>query len=330
MRKFVNDPQNVVTEEIQGLTALYPQILRNIEGTGVVTRTDSPVKGKVGLASGGGSGHEPLHAGYVGKGMLDAAVAGAVFTSPPPDQILTAIFAVDGGRGVLLIIKNYSGDIMNFQLAEQLATASGIEVSHVVVNDDVAIKAQENRRGVAGTVLVHKIAGAKAEAGASLEEVKTLAEQAISNIRTMGVALSSCINPAVGKPIFSLGENEMEIGIGIHGEAGVERMEIQTADRVADMLYQRVTDDLGLQKEEEVFALINGMGGTPLMELQIVSRKVCALLSSDKIRIFRALAGNYCTSLEMAGFSLSLLRVDEEMRQMLLAPQLTPSFPNLV
>jgi dihydroxyacetone kinase-like protein len=305
-------------------------LLRNIEGTGVVVRTDSPVKGTVALVSGGGSGHEPLHAGYVGKGMLSAAVAGAVFTSPARDQILTAINSVNGGNGVLLVIKNYSGDLMNFKLAEQLVSTSGIKVSHVVVNDDVAIKSRENRRGVAGTVLVHKIAGAKAEAGAELDEVKKIAERVISNMGSVGVALSSCTNPAVGKPIFTLGENEMEIGIGMHGETGVARMELQDADKIAEMLYRRVADDLELKRGDEVFVMINGMGGTPLMELYVVARKICDLLESDGIKRFRAIAGNFATSLEMAGFSLTLLKVDVEMKQMLLAPQTTPAFPVLV
>jgi len=231
---------------------------------------------------------------------------------------------------VLLIIKNYSGDIMNFRIAEELATASGIEVSHVIVNDDIAIREPENRRGVAGTVLVHKIAGARAETRAALDDVRKIADRVISNVRTMGVALSSCINPSVGRPIFSIGENQMEIGIGIHGEAGVERTEIATADTIAEILYTRVSSDLGLKKGEEVFLLVNGMGGTPLMELLIVSRKVREMLNWDGISVFRATAGNYVTSLEMAGFSLSLLRVDEEMKQMLLAPQSTPAFPTIV
>jgi phosphoenolpyruvate---glycerone phosphotransferase subunit DhaK len=330
LKKFVNDPGNVVTEELEGLAALYPRILRTIGGTGITVRIDSPVKDKVVLVSGGGSGHEHLHSGYVGKGMLDAAVSGAVFSAPPPDQILRAISSVNGGCGVLLIIKNYSGDIMNFRIAEELAVASGIDVSHVIVNDDIAIKEPENRRGVAGTVLVHKIAGAKAETGATLDDVRNLADRVISNVRTMGVALSSCINPSVGRPIFSIGENQMEIGIGIHGEAGVERMEIASADTIAEILYRRVSSGLGLKKGEEVFLLVNGMGGTPLMELLIASRKVIEMLKLDGIRVFRATAGNYVTSLEMSGFSLSLLRVDEEMKQMLLAPQSTPAFPTIV
>jgi len=328
LKKFVNDPQNVVTEEIQGLVNLYPNSLRSIDET-VVIRADSPVNGKVVLVSGGGSGHEPMHSGYVGKGMLDAAVAGAVFTAPTPDKILAAINSASSGKGVLLVVTNYAGDVMNFKLAEQLA--SGVDqVEHVIVNDDVAIKARENRRGVAGTILVHKIAGAKAESGASLDEVKKLGERVISNVRSMGVALSSCTNPTVGKPIFTLGENEMEIGIGVHGEAGVERRELQSADRVVDLLYRRVSEDLGLRKGEEVFVLVNGMGGTPLMELLVAARKVSELLSNDGIRKFRGMVGNFVTSLEMAGFSLSLLRVDEEMKGLLLAPQNTPAFPNLV
>ncbi|HXQ93258.1 MAG TPA: dihydroxyacetone kinase subunit DhaK, partial [Nitrososphaerales archaeon] len=222
------------------------------------------------------------------------------------------------------------GDIMNFRIGEELATASGIEMSHVIVNDDIAIREPENRRGVAGTVLVHKIAGARAETRAALDDVRKIADRVISNVRTMGVALSSCINPSVGRPIFSIGENQMEIGIGIHGEAGVERTEIATADTIAEILYTRVSSDLGLKKGEEVFLLVNGMGGTPLMELLIVSRKVREMLNWDGISVFRATAGNYVTSLEMAGFSLSLLRVDEEMKQMLLAPQSTPAFPTIV
>ena len=330
MKKFVNNPEDVVTEEIQGLAALHPNSLRNIEGTGVITRIDSPVENKVALVSGGGSGHEPMHAGYVGRGMLDAAVAGPVFTAPGPDQIITAINSVQSGRGVLLIVTNYAGDVMGFKLAEELASSSGIEISHVIVNDDVAIKSPESRRGVAGTILVHKIAGAIAESGAGLQEVSAIAQQVISNMATMGVALSSCTNPTVGRPIFSLGENEMEIGIGIHGEAGVERMQLQSADKIAEMFYQRVSDELRLKKGEEVFVLVNGMGGTPLMELLVTSRKVCELLGANGIKRFRAIAGNFVTSLEMAGFSLSLLRVNETMKQMLLAPQSTPAFPVLV
>jgi dihydroxyacetone kinase-like protein len=329
MKKFLNDPSNVVTEELQGLTRLYPTLLRVVEGTGIVVRNNSPVNGKVALVSGGGSGHEPLHSGYVGRGMLDASVAGAVFAAPPPVQIVRAISLVNGGRGVLLIIKNYSGDIMSFGLAEEAASAAGIKVSHVVVNDDVAIASHEDRRGVAGTVLVHKIAGAKAESGASLEEVKEIAERVISNVRTMGVALSSCTNPSVGRPIFSLGEHEMEIGIGIHGEGGVERREIASADNIAEILYGRVASDLELKKNEEVFLFVNGMGGTPLMELYIFSRRITELLHKDGITVFRAAAGNFVTSLEMAGLSLSLLRVDEEMKEMLLAPQATIAFPFL-
>lgn len=330
MKKFVNDPQDVVTEEICGLVALRPDLLRYIEGTGIVTRLDSPVNGKVALVSGGGSGHEPMHPGYVGKGMLDAAVAGAVFTAPTPDQIITAINSVHGGRGVLLIVTNYAGDVMSFKLAEQMVSASGIDVSHVTVNDDVAIKPPDNRRGVAGTILVHKIAGAKAESGADLEEVKGLAQRVISNTATMGVALSSCTNPVVGKPIFTLAENEMELGIGIHGEAGVERTAIQSADKIVEMLYRRVSSELRLKSGEEVFVMMNGMGGTPLMELLVAARKACELLDSNGIKRFRAIVGNFVTSLEMAGFSLTLLRVDDEMKHMLLAPQATSSFPVLI
>jgi phosphoenolpyruvate---glycerone phosphotransferase subunit DhaK len=327
LKKFVNDPQNIVAEQVLGIAALYPNFLRNIPGTGVLVRKDAPVKDKVALISGGGSGHEPLHSGYVGQGMLDASVAGAVFTAPAPDQILTAISSVDSGRGVLLVINNYSGDVMNFKLAEELA---GTEVSHVIVNDDVAIKSTENRRGVAGTILVLKIAGAKAETGADLQEVKKLAERVVSNLGSIGVALSSCTNPVVGRPIFSLGDNEMEIGIGVHGEAGIERMPLQSADKIAGLLYEKIATELGLQRGEEVFLLVNGMGGTPLMELFVVARKVGELLDAAGVKKFRAIAGNFVTSLEMAGLSLSLLRVDEEMKEMLLAPQATPSFPVLI
>ena len=233
MKKLINDPNQVVNDMLEGMVAAYRDRLRRLPGTNVIVRNDAPVKGKVGIVSGGGSGHEPAHAGYVGKGMLDAAVCGEVFTSPTPDQVLEAIKAVDSGKGVFLIIKNYTGDVMNFEMAAELAEAEGIRVAKVIVNDDVAVEDSTfttGRRGIAGTVFVHKIAGALAERGASLEEVEAVAKKVVQNVRSMGMALTPCTVPAAGKPGFELGENEIEVGIGIHGEPGIEKTMLKTAD----------------------------------------------------------------------------------------------------
>ncbi|CVK18528.1 dihydroxyacetone kinase subunit DhaK [Sporomusa sphaeroides] len=328
MKKIINDAEQVVEEMLQGAVLAHPQYVKRVEGFNVLVRANSPVQGKVALVSGGGSGHEPSHAGYVGRGMLDGAVAGAVFTSPTPDQVYEAVKVVDGGKGVLLIIKNYTGDIMNFEMAAEMAEADGVAVAKVVVNDDVAVENSTwttGRRGIAGTVFVHKIAGAKAETGADLAEVQRVAEKVIANVRSMGMALSPCIVPAAGKPSFTLADNEVEIGMGIHGEPGTHRESLRTADATAEHLVGKILDDLLVNAGEEVAVMINGLGGTPLMELYVVNRKVAALLAGKNINIAKTYIGNYMTSLEMAGFSVTVLKLDGELKELLLAPADTPA-----
>ncbi|HEY8346724.1 MAG TPA: dihydroxyacetone kinase subunit DhaK [Symbiobacteriaceae bacterium] len=329
MKKLINAVESVVDDMLDGLVAAYPQYVRRIPGTNVITRAGGPTPGKVGLVSGGGSGHEPAHGGFVGYGMLDSAVAGAVFTSPTPDQVFEGIKAANGGAGVLLIIKNYTGDVMNFEMAGEMAQAEGIEVASVVVNDDVAVENSTwttGRRGIAGTVLVHKIAGAKAQAGGTLQEVKAVAEKVIANVRSMGMALTPCTVPAAGKPGFELGENEVEIGIGIHGEPGTHREPLRPAKEIAEHLTQKVVDDLQLKAGEEVAVLINGMGATPLMELFIVNKAVHDFLKARGIKIYRTIVGEFMTSLEMAGCSVTVLRLDDELKELLDYPAETPAF----
>ncbi len=329
MKKIINDPNLVVQDMLKGLVAAYPNSVQQVPNTTVIARKDAPVSGKVGLVSGGGSGHEPAHAGYVGYGMLDAAVCGEVFTSPTPDQVYEAIKAVDGGNGVFLVIKNYTGDVMNFEMAAEMAQAEGIEVEQVIVNDDVAVEDSSfttGRRGIAGTVFVHKIAGAKAQAGGSLQEVKEVAEKVVANVRSMGMALSPCSVPAAGKPSFILEENEMEIGMGIHGEPGTERKAIQTADEIAAELTQKVLDDMKLTSGDEVAVMVNGLGSTPEMELYIVNGKVNELLTEKGIRIYQTFVGEYMTSLEMAGCSVTLLKLDDELKELLDAESKAPAF----
>lgn len=331
MKKIINSPENVVDEMLKGVVAAHPKYVRRLEGTNVLVRAGAP-NPKVALVSGGGSGHEPTHGGYVGIGMLDGAVAGAVFTSPTPDQVYEAIKAVDGGKGVLLVIKNYTGDIMNFEMAAEMAEAEGIKVDQVVVNDDVAVENStwtSGRRGIAGTIFIHKIAGAKAEAGAGLEEVKQTAEKVIANVRSMGMALSPCIVPAAGKASFTLEENEVEIGMGIHGEPGTHREEIRTADEIADHLLGKILEDMPLDEGAEVAVMINGLGGTPLMELYVVNRRVAEVLDTKGIKVVNTYVGNYMTSLEMAGFSITVLKLDEELKLLLDAPADTPAFVQL-
>lgn len=320
MKKLINNPNEVVTEMIEGMILAHPDKLKNLEGTSVIARKDAPVAGKVGIVSGGGSGHEPSHAGYVGKGMLDAAVCGEVFTSPTPDQVYEAIKAVDSGNGVLLIIKNYTGDVMNFEMAAEMAEAEGIKVAKVVVNDDVAVENSTyttGRRGIAGTVFVHKIAGAKAQKGASLEEVEAVANKVIENVRSMGMALTPCIVPAAGKPGFHLGDNEMEIGMGIHGEPGIEKTELKSADEVAEILLNKILEDMKLSSNDKVAVMINGLGATPVMELYIVNRKVSQMLQERGIQVHETFVGNFMTSLEMAGCSVTLLKLDNELAELL-------------
>jgi phosphoenolpyruvate---glycerone phosphotransferase subunit DhaK len=329
MKKLINHPESVVSEMVAGFVAAYPNKVKQVPGTNVVVRADAPVQGKVGIISGGGSGHEPAHGGYVGKGMLDGAVAGEVFTSPTPDQVFEAIKAVDGGKGVLLVIKNYTGDVMNFEMAAELAEAEGISVEKVIVNDDAAVENSTytiGKRGIAGTVFVHKIAGALAETGASLEEVAAVANKVVANLSSMGMALTPCTVPAAGMPGFSIGENEMEIGMGIHGEPGIERSEIKTADEVSDILLNKIINQLQLDEKSEVTLMINGLGATPLMELYIVNNRVSAVLKEMKIAVRETFIGEYMTSLEMAGCSITLLRLDEQLAELLDAAADTVAF----
>ncbi|MBN2909460.1 dihydroxyacetone kinase subunit DhaK [Polycladomyces sp. WAk] len=323
MKKLINNPEQVVRDMIDGMVFAHPDKLKNLPGTNVLIRAHAPSQGKVALVSGGGSGHEPSHAGYVGAGMLDAAVAGEVFTSPTPDQILEAIKAVDTGNGVLLIIKNYSGDLMNFEMAAELAEAEGIQVAKVIVNDDVAVENSTyttGRRGIAGTVFVHKIAGALAEKGASLKEVEQVANKVIQHVRSMGVAFTPCTVPAAGKPSFEIGETEMEIGIGIHGEPGTHRTAVATADEIAEILLSRILDDMKLISGDQVAVMINGLGGTPLMELYILNKKVSQILKNRNISVYDTYVGEYMTAIEMAGCSITLLKLDDQLIELLEAP----------
>ena len=317
MKKIINDVANVEEEMILGLVKAAPQKLRKLDYGTIVVR-EPKQEDKVALVSGGGSGHEPAHGGYVGEGMLDCAVAGTVFTSPTPDQVLEGIKAVATDKGVLCIVKNYTGDVMNFEMAIEMAADEGIKADYVVVNDDVAVKDSlytTGRRGVAGTIFVHKIAGAKAAEGASLEEVKAAAEKVIANVRSMGMAIEPCTVPAAGKPGFELSDTEMEIGIGIHGEPGTHREALGTADSIAKTLLDNILADLDYSGSD-VVVLVNGMGGTPLMELYIVNNFVQDYLKEKGIRVYDTMVGNYMTSIEMAGFSLTLLRLDDEMKKL--------------
>jgi dihydroxyacetone kinase-like protein len=327
MKKLINSPDTVVDDALIGVVAAHGNLVRVIEPN-VVVRVDAPKAGKVGVLSGGGSGHEPMHGGFVGMGMLDAACPGAVFTSPVPDQMLAATKAVDGGAGVLHIVKNYTGDIMNFELAAEMARAEGIEVTSVVIADDVAVKDSlytAGRRGVGGTVLAEKIVGAAAEAGADLAAVTALCQKVQDNVRSMGMALTSCTVPAAGKPTFDLGDDEMEIGVGIHGEPGRTRMKVTSAAEITSMLATPILDDLPFVAGDKVLAFVNGMGGTPLIELYIIFAELKKILDARGITIARNLVGNYITSLEMAGCSITLLRLDDELTKYWDAPVLTPA-----
>ena len=319
MKKIINNPNDVVKEMLQGMAKSDPSI-RYIADSDIIVRSQKA--DKVGILTGGGSGHEPAHAGYVGYGMLDAAVAGNVFASPGCDAVERGIHEVDSGKGVLMIIKNYSGDLMNFQMAKELAELDGIDVDYVIVKDDVAVPDSTysaGRRGIAGTVFVHKIAGAKAEAGASLPEVKAVAQKVVDNVRSMGMSMASCVLPGVGKAGFTLGEDEIEIGMGIHNEPGVARTNVKRADELAQILLRHVMDDFDYSNSE-VAVMVNGLGGTPLMELYILFNEVEKILSQNNIRIYRSFIGNYMTSLEMPGCSVSLLKLDDELKELLDAP----------
>lgn len=327
MKKFINDVALVEDQMVQGMVKAYPQYLKKLDCGNVVVRANKK-EGKVALISGGGSGHEPAHGGFVGTGMLDAAVAGAVFTSPTPDQVYEGIKAIATDAGVLMVVKNYTGDVMNFEMAAEMAEMEGITVKYVVTNDDVAVKDSlytVGRRGVAGTIFVHKIAGAKAETGASLDEVQAVAQKVIDNVRTMGAAIEPCTVPAAGKPGFELSEGEMEVGIGIHGEPGTHREQIKSADEITDMLLTQILADIDYAGSE-VAVMINGAGATPLMELFIINNHVADVLAEKGIKVYKTFVGEYMTSIEMQGFSISLLRLDDEMKTLLDAPADTPAW----
>jgi dihydroxyacetone kinase-like protein len=317
----------VVKEELEGVALAHGDLVKVHFDPSFVVRADAPVKGKVGIVSGGGSGHEPMHGGFVGMGMLDAACPGAVFTSPTPDQMLEATKAVDGGAGVLHIVKNYTGDILNFEMAADLARDEGIEVEAIVIDDDVAVQDSlytAGRRGVGTTVLAEKICGAAAEEGRSLKEVADLCRKVNGWGRSMGMALTSCTVPHAGKPTFDLPEDEMEIGIGIHGEPGRVRMPLKSADEITEMLLEPIIKDLPFKAGDSVLLFVNGMGGTPLIELYVVYRKAAEILANNGITVARNLIGPYITSLEMAGCSITVLKLDDDLTKLWDAPVKTP------
>jgi dihydroxyacetone kinase-like protein len=351
VKKLINDPERVVVEQLEGMALAYPDLIKVHFEPNFVYRADAPVEGKVGILSGGGSGHEPMHGGLVGPGMLDAACPGEVFTSPTPDQMLEATKMVDGGAGVLHIVKNYTGDVMNFEMAADMARAEGIDVLNILIDDDVAVKDSlytAGRRGVGTTVLAEKICGAAAEKGYSLQEVADLCRRVNINGRSMGMALTPCTVPSAGEPTFELEENEMEIGIGIHGEPGQERTELKPVDEVTERLaisiiedgeYTRTVREWDMDKEEwvevelvdpplqegdKVLAFVNSMGGTPDIELPIVYRKLHEICEAKGLNIVRNLIGRYITSLEMQGVSITLLKMDDEMIELWDEPVKTP------
>jgi dihydroxyacetone kinase len=328
MKKFVNDSDRFVDEMLEGLLAAYPDLIRSVrEDNKALVRSEAPRPGKVGIVTGGGSGHLPLFLGYVGRGLLDGVAVGDVFQSPSPEQILDATRAVHSDGGVLYIYGNYGGDVMNFDMAGELALAEGIRTETVIGTDDVASmppESMDQRRGVAGIFFLYKCAGALAEQGAELDAVTAIARKAQEHTRTMGVALSPCIIPAVGKPGFSIGENEMELGMGIHGEAGIERSSIKSAREVTGLIYERLVADMPLNRGDHVSVLVNGLGATPPEELYIIYREIDHLLKRDGVSVHRCYVGEYATSMEMAGLSVSFLKTDEELAGLLDAPFVTP------
>ena len=328
MKKLINSPENVVSEALHGMAVAHADLIKVQLDPNYIYRADAPVKNKVAILSGGGSGHEPMHGGFVGKGMLDAACPGAVFTSPTPDQMLAATKAVDGGKGTLHIVKNYTGDVMNFDLAADMARADGLQVESVVIDDDVAVKDSTwtaGRRGVGATILAEKICGAAAEAGQSLAQVRDLCKKVNAQGRSMGMALTSCTVPHVGKPTFALPEDEMEFGVGIHGEPGRKRMKLKPADEIVEMLMEPILTDLPYRSGDEVLMFVNGLGGTPLIELYIVYRKAEEIARKAGLKIKRNFVGSYITSLEMAGTSITLLKLDDQLTGLWDAPVHTPA-----
>lgn len=314
MKKIINDPENIIKEMLNGLYKANQDKVKINEDMKIIYRKDLPIKGKVGLISGGGSGHEPAHAGYVGDGMLDCAICGEIFTSPTPDQVLEAIKLADSGQGVFMVIKNYTGDVMNFEMAKDMAEMDGINVDYIIVNDDVAVEDStytSGRRGIAGTIFVHKVLGAMAREGKSLEEIKAMAEKIVKNIKSMGMATKACINPISGKESFDLSEEDMEIGVGIHGEPGVKQEKVKSADEISKELLDHILDDYE-DKNGDFVLMVNGMGQTTEMELFIVNNFVNDYLSDKNINIKKTFLGNYMTSMDMAGFSLTLFKVNDE------------------
>lgn len=332
MKKILNNPENFVTEMLDGLLKAHPDQLAYTQDIHCIVRADAPVKGKVALATGGGSGHLPVFLGYVGKGMLDGCAVGDVFASPSAEQMLWVTQRIHAGAGVVYIYGNYGGDVMNFDMAAEMAEFDDIEVRTVLVKDDVASAPPEEadrRRGVAGMVFAFKVAGAKADMGGSLDEVVAVAEKALANIRTMGVALSPCTVPMAGKPTFTISEDEMEIGMGIHGEPGMKREKLQTADEISKRMTTAILDDLQPQAGDRLAVMVNGLGATPPEELYIIYRKVHELLNKRGLSVYRAYVGEYATSMEMAGASLTFFRLDDEMIELLDYPAHTPFFTQI-
>ena len=319
MKKIINDKDKIISQMLNGLQKANEDKIKINEELKIVYRKDLPIKGKVGLISGGGSGHEPAHAGYVGDGMLDCAICGEIFTSPTPDQVLEAIKLADSGEGVFMVIKNYTGDVMNFEMAKDMAEMEGIKVDYIIVNDDVAVEDSTyttGRRGIAGTIFVHKVLGAMARSGKSLEEMKAMAEKIVKNIKSMGMATKACINPISGKESFDLSEEDMEIGVGIHGEPGVKQEKIKTADEISKELLDHILDDFE-NLDGDFVLMVNGMGQTTEMELFIVNNFASDYLKERNINIKKTFLGNFMTSMDMAGFSLTLFKVDDEILKLL-------------
>ena len=322
MKKLINVADNVVEEMIEGMVMAHPDRIKRVEGTNVLVRKDAPVD-KVAVISGGGSGHEPAHAGFIGRGMLDGAVPGQMFTSPTPDQVLECIKATDSGKGVFMIVKNYTGDVMNFDMAAEMAGMEEIKVESVVVNDDVAVENSSfttGRRGVAGTIFVEKILGAMAEDGKSLEEIKAYADKLIPQIKSMGMAIKACTVPSSGEESFHLEDDEMEIGIGIHGEPGIRKEALKPVKGIVEELMDKILAELDLSDGSEIALMVNGMGGTPLQELYVIAHDAHVYLKDKGISTYKTYVGNYMTSIDMAGFSLSVIKLDETSRKYLDAP----------
>lgn len=329
MKKFINDPYDVVDEMLDGYLDVHKKYVRKLEAARTVVRADAPVEGKVGVITGGGSGHKPAFIGFIGQGMLDAVAVGEIFTSPPPLACFEAAKAADGGKGVLFLLGNYAGDVMNFQLAADMAKAAGIPVEQVISTDDVGSGPREEadkRRGVVGAFFGWKAAGARAAAGGSLAECKAVVEKVNANTRTLGVAISPCTVPAKGSPTFTLAEDEMEYAVGHHGEAGTAKIKIMTADEITEKMTLEVIEDLPFQAGDEVAVLINGLGGTPQLELYIAYRKVKQMLDERNINVGCSYVGEFFTGLEMAGFSVTLMKLDDELKELLAAPADTPAY----